>query len=110
MRLSLQQSGAFSPAPNIGGSRNHHSNTQQNRAAVNQENIVRQVVRSGVKQDGIWRTSNGLLSHRSPPLGRGARTSPTKNPATKPHMWAAILTWGVERSKAIWITTISATF
>ena len=56
-------------------------------------------------------TDQRVLPGSTPPAtALGARISPRKNPANNPHMWAGMLTSGVERSNAIWITTMRPMF
>src|SRR4029077_4536956 len=93
-----------------------------NRAAVNEENLIRQV--RGGKERRLPSRRAAVLENAAPCVvsaelqesstilfcGRGVRTSPRKKPPINPHTCAPILTCGVDRSNAIWITTIITTF
>src|SRR6266516_3753339 len=91
---------------------------------VNRENFIGQVF----LDRWCWSVAAGIIRLRRPvprsstaeaggyggpteaATGRGARMRPRKNPATNPQRCAAMLTCGVERSKAVWIAMIIKIF
>ena len=91
-------------------SKDYHSDTPSSRAAVNRENLIRQVSGNPACGDLAVHNSSFMPRQRSRLQLPGARISPRKNPATNPHRCAAMLTCGVERSNAIWIATIKPMF